>query len=94
MRYKNIKTGAVLDSSFVVSGEHWEAVSNQKKKNLDSIDVNDSVKKEKKKSDIEETNESTSGVSKKEIMQELDAMGIDYDAKAKKDDLYKLMIGE
>lgn len=26
MRYKNIKTGAIIDSSFKISGEYWEAL--------------------------------------------------------------------
>lgn len=31
MRYKNIKTGAIIDSSFVISGDNWEVLKHNQK---------------------------------------------------------------
>ena len=36
MRYKNIKTGAIIDSSFNISGENWELVDGSKKEQTET----------------------------------------------------------
>lgn len=94
MRYKNSKTGAVIDSSFKISGGDWIRIDGQP--------VENSIVSEKPQTAVEtEKEDATSGasddladVTKKEIMQELDAMGIKYDSRAKKQELYDLMTGE
>ena len=42
----------------------------------------------------QEQDDMIDGVTKKEIMQELDAMGIEYNPRAKKEELYNLMLGK
>jgi len=36
MRYKNIKTGAVIDSSFNISGENWELIDGSEKEQTET----------------------------------------------------------
>lgn len=102
-RYKNTKTGAIISSSCKVSGGDWvlyDKVSPDVEQQVEEVE---GVKKEevpvqetKKVKEVKkaESNESNDGVTKKQIMQELDAMGIKYDKNDRKDVLYKLMIGE
>ncbi|MDU5466387.1 MAG: hypothetical protein E6084_00775 [Peptoniphilus harei] len=85
MRYFNKKTGAILDSPSECYGGQW--VEYDKKDDAqetpkDKVEVKEEVKKE------------SSELTKEEVMNELDALGIDYDKKAKKEDLIKLMMGE
>lgn len=106
-RYKNTKTGAVISSSCKVSGGDWVLCDKEPLKEENRIEEVESVKKEEvsakesvkeqkkvKEAKKDESNESSDGVTKKQIMQELDAMGIKYDKNDRKDVLYKLMIGE
>lgn len=85
MRYFNKKTGAILDSPSNCYGGQW--IEYDKKDDIqeapkEKVEVKEEVKKE------------SSELTKEEIMNELDALGIDYDKKAKKEDLIKLMMGE
>ena len=85
MRYFNKKTGAILDSPSKIYGGQW--IEYDKKDDIqeaptEKVEVKEEVKKE------------SSELTKEEIMNELDALGIDYDKKAKKEDLIKLMMGE
>lgn len=95
MEYRNKKTGFTFFSECKIGGDDWETV-NGKTTQPAAIPV-------KKEEDIPEKNESfasavesdaLANVTKKEIMQELDAMGIKYDPRAKKEVLYDLMVGE
>lgn len=87
MKYKNTKTGVVIDVDSAINGGDWVKLDISKEKH---------VKKEEKPAEnpVEKVKkpEQETGVTKKQIMQELDAMGIKYDPKAKKDELYNLMI--
>jgi hypothetical protein len=85
MRYFNKKTGAILDSPSKIYGGQW--IEYDKK---DDVQESPKEKVEVKKS----VEESSTDLTKEEIMNELDALGIDYDKKAKKEDLIKLMMGE
>lgn len=85
MRYFNKKTGAILDSPSKIYGGQW--IEYDKK---DDIQEAPKEKVEVKKP----VEESTTDLTKEEIMNELEALGIDYDKKAKKEDLIKLMMGE
>lgn len=85
MRYFNKKTGAILDSPSKVYGGNW--IEYDKK---DDGQEAPTEKVEVKKP----VEESSTDLTKEEIMNELDALGIDYDKKAKKEDLMKLMMGE
>lgn len=84
--YINTKTGARISSPDVLYGENWEVVGEEVKEEVKNV----SNKKEEK--DQEE--KSSDEITKREIMAELDALGIEYNPKARKDELYKLMMGE
>lgn len=85
--YINTKTGARISSPDVLSGENWKVVGEEVKEEVGKI--GNKIKEEK---DQEE--KSSDEITKKEIMAELDALGIEYNPKARKDELYKLMMGE
>ncbi|WP_105300550.1 hypothetical protein [Anaerococcus marasmi] len=90
MRYINTKTRAIIDSPFAISGGDWAEYSPailEAEESIDKVEI-DNAKKEEK------IIEASSDITKKEIMAELDALGIEYDSKSKKEDLYKLMMGE
>ena len=83
--YINIKTGVRLSTPDIISGENWRFYGKEEKK--------EEVKEEPKKVKEEAKEESdSSGITKKDIMTQLDAMGIEYNRKARKDELYKLMM--
>lgn len=85
MRYINKKTGAILDSPSKIYGGDW--IDYDKKDEVqEAFEKKSEVKKEVKKDSSE--------LTKEEIINELEALGIDYDKKAKKEDLIKLMMGE
>ncbi|EHL13133.1 hypothetical protein HMPREF9629_00433 [Peptoanaerobacter stomatis] len=89
MRYRNTKTGAVIDSPCTISGGDWIV--------YDENEVIQDKQDENKKDDNEENQEQEESdevaeLSKKEIMQELDALGIKYNPKANKQELYDLMM--
>ena len=85
MKYINKKTGAILDSPSKIYGGDWVEYTKkeaQKEKVLEEKQV--APEKVEKESDL----------TKADIMSELDALGIEYDKNAKKEDLFKLMMGE
>lgn len=82
----NTKTGGVLSSSSVAMGEFWV----EKGKEI-TEEKNEDVTE--KKSDTVEKQDGKSTITKKEIMQELDALKIEYDSKMTKDELLKLLQG-
>ena len=96
MNYKNTRTGVVITTPCVVSGGNWKLIGEEQEQ------VNDTQKNEETTPVNEPEQEDATNVAsddladikKKEIMQELDAMGIKYDPRAKKQDLYDLMTGE
>lgn len=85
MKYINKKTGAILDSPSKIYGGDW--VEYTKKETLEE-------KSYKEKQVAPEKVEKESDLTKADIMNELDALGIEYDKNAKKEDLFKLMMGE
>lgn len=46
MRYKNTKTGAVIDSSFNISGENWEVVNPQDAKENPEVETEEYTEEE------------------------------------------------
>ena len=84
MLYKNTRTGAVLDSPYKISGGDW----------VPAEDAGKEVKNEEtsKKEEIKEEPVKDNGLTKEEIINELEALGIEFDKKAKKEDLYKLLM--
>ena len=113
MRYKNTRTGAVIDSLCNISGKYWVKVeertsdeekvkiedngSGEGKVNTDEPDkVTDTpdVKQiiEEVVEEIDDSADGIDGITVKEIKQELDAFGIKYDPRMKKQELYELML--
>ena len=93
MRYFNTLTKATIDTDFKISGGDWVLDGELKKVVADIVvDTVDDNQKE-----VEQVSEETTGdekydsVTKAQVMQELDAFGIEYDKKATKRVLYDLM---
>lgn len=85
MKYINKKTGAILDSPSIIYGGDW--IEYDKKDDIQEAPIEKAEVKE-------EVEKESSELTREEIMNELEALGIDYDKKAKKEDLIKLMMGE
>lgn len=89
MRYFNTLTKATIDTEFKISGGDWVLESELKKVVVDTVEDN---RKEVEQVSEETTGDETyDGITKAQIMQELDAFGIEYDKKATKRVLYDLM---
>ena len=85
MKYINTKTGAIIDSPCLISGGDWVEYDKREK-----VEKKPALKVEVKKP----VEEPSTDLTKEEVMNELDALGIEYSKKAKKEDLIKLMMGE
>lgn len=85
--YINTKTGARISSPDVLYGENWKVVGEEVKEEVENIENQIKVEKDQEEKSSDE-------ITKSEIMAELDALGIEYNPSAKKDELYKLMMGE
>ncbi len=89
MRYFNTLTKATIDTEFKISGGDWVLEDELEKVVVDTVDD--------KPKEVEQVSEETTGdekydsVTKAQIMQELDAFGIEYDKKATKRVLHDLM---
>ena len=89
MRYFNTLTKATIDTEFKISGGDWVLEDELEKVVVDTVDDN--------QKEVEQVSEETTGdekydsVTKAQIMQELDAFGIEYDKKATKRALHDLM---
>lgn len=91
MRYINTKTGAIIDSPCLISGGDWiEEIKNEVEEDQEVEEV---IEDEVVEEVIEEPIDNFDGITIKEIKQELDALGIKYDPKARKQELYDLMLG-
>ena len=92
MRYFNTLTKATIDTEFKISGGDWVLEDELEKVVVDTVDDN--------QKEVEQVSEETTGdekydsVTKAQIMQELDAFGIEYDKKATKRALYDLMTAQ
>jgi len=105
MEYHNIKTGVTFSSPFVISGGDWVLLKDEPKLDEEQKALNE-VKIENPADEAEipavapeqqadEKDEQVAGledITKKQIMQELDAFGIKYNPSSKKQELYDLMM--
>ena len=93
-KYKHIKTGAIIYSPFKIVGKNWvEVTENEVVETVEQKIITEAKKEAKETAqDEKEELEGIQGVTKKEIMQELDAMGIKYNPRATKKELYDLMM--
>ena len=99
MKLINKKTGAVITVPSESFGGDWEAYSDERETEIAKTTIDPKVDTETIPDNVSETDEVNSDeeapddITRKDIMQELDAMGIEYKSDMKKDDLYKLMMG-
>ena len=92
-KYRNTKTGATIRSSSKIRGKNWVEITDEvevKEETVKGQEVLEEVEEESLKG--KEEVDDIDGVTKKEIMQELDAMGIKYNPRATKKELYDLMM--
>ncbi|EPF4429087.1 hypothetical protein ACSSTF_004795 [Escherichia coli] len=71
--------------------------NNEQKENLQDSPENDDIKDEDVQEDAQETKTGDSAIdsiTRKQIIQELDAFGIEYNPRAKKQELYDLMMAQ
>lgn len=101
MKYKNTRTGAVISSLSTISGKYWieveDRVSDEEKVNTDvpdKVTFTPDVKQivEEIIEEIDDSADGIDGITVKQIKQELDAFGIKYDPRLKKQELYELML--
>lgn len=93
MRYINTKTGAIIDSPCAISGGDW--VAEETIIDIKAEKISEALENEKlKKTEKPETNQDKGfdGITIKQIKQELDAFGIRYNPRARKQELYDLMM--
>ena len=107
MEYKNTKTGVTFSSHCVISGGDWdlvekERVSNNslKKEVSTQVESNPNFENKKDENELDVDKETKTGdatldsITKEQIMQELDAFGIEYNKSANKPELYDLMMSQ
>lgn len=98
MEYKNMKTGTTFSSPCVISGGDWilaeeESLTTIEPQTGSQYEDIKQVETEKNISaSTAENSEEFDGITRVQIMQELDAFGIEYDKKANKKVLYDLMM--
>lgn len=105
MKYKNTKTGVTFSSPCVVSGGDWVLIADELKTDEEPKAINE--EETENTADDAETSAAASeqpadekdeqvagleGITKKQIMQELDAFDIKYNPSSKKQELYDLMM--
>ena len=88
MKYKNTNTGAVIDSPYIISGGDWMVYGVENKV------IQAGQEDEAEEQNLEETqeNDEAAELNKKEIIQELKALGIKFNPNANKKELYDLMM--
>lgn len=100
MQYKNKKTGIVIDIQSKLSGDDWEILENNKIIQQDPGPAEQTENSEDTGISTEVPEDTPTGntdiddINRKDIMQELDAMGIQYNSRAKKQELYDLMMSQ
>lgn len=87
MKYINTKSKVTLETDNTVSGGDWILIDDLKK------EVKEETKEEVKEvKEVKEEPELTlNDITIPEIKNELDALGVEYDNRAKKDELWKLL---
>ena len=91
-KYYNTKTRAIIDSPLVISGENWIKYEDKDRvEETDTAIVEDEIAEEVEE---KETKKSSAGkkITKADIENELEALGVEYDKKATKDELYALLM--
>ncbi|MDG2980303.1 hypothetical protein [Latilactobacillus curvatus] len=109
MEYQNTKTGFILATECTISGDNWvrvdqSAPGGQAPASAPKVEAVEQPaetpapavehQQEPKVPEVSEDMAGFDGVTRNQIMQELDAQGIKYDPKAKKQVLYDLMMNQ
>ena len=100
LEYKNTRTGVVIDTPCLINGGDWVKVSDLKQEEEMGIKKDEPIvnKEAKAIDEIEEEPEDNTvdfdGITLKQIKQELDAFGVEYDKRANKQTLYDLMLAQ
>ena len=84
MRFFNLKTGATIDLPLDHLGGEWIPETERAQEQTEETNQRTEYKPER---EIPEQGE----ITKKDIMRELDAFGVEYNPKARKEELYQLM---
>ena len=89
MLIKNMRTGAIIDCPFAFTGADWIIAGDEK--------IPDGAEKQRKEEHVEmkevpDKADASDSMTKADIMQELDSLGVSYDKKASKKALYTLMM--
>lgn len=94
MNYKNTRTGVVITTPCVVSGGNWKLIDDEQEQVNDTQEIEETtpINEPEKEDAANAVSDDLADVTKKDIMQELDAMKIKYDPRAKKQELYDLMM--
>ncbi|MDT3393476.1 MAG: hypothetical protein LIR10_02740 [Bacillota bacterium] len=106
MEYQNTKTGFILATECTISGDNWVRIdksepggqvpaSAPKVEEVEQpVETPAPAVEPAKEPEVSEDMAGFDGVTRNQIMQELDAQGIKYDPKAKKQVLYDLMMSQ
>lgn len=88
--YRNVKTGTVLDSPYPLTGDNWVLDSEyQENKKEEIIEEVKEQKQDFKKSVLND--KKIDEITKVDIIQELEAFGIEYNKKMTKKELIELL---
>lgn len=90
MKFRNTKTGAIINISSAIGGGDWVPADGKEVQPAAKVEPTKPAEPTPSKSEMK--NVDVGGVTVKQIKQELDAMGISYPAIAKKQELYDLMM--
>lgn len=91
-KYYNTKTRAIIDSPLVISGENWIKYEDKDQvEETETAIVEDEIVEEAEEKEIEKSSAGKK-ITKADIENELEALGVEYDKKATKDELYALLM--
>ena len=91
-KYYNTKTRAIIDSPLVISGENW--IKYDDKDQVEESETEIKTDEAVEEVDEKEIKKPSAGkkINKADIENELEALGVEYDKKATKDELYALLM--
>lgn len=90
-KYYNTKTRAIIDSPLVISGENWIKYDDKDQVEETETAIVDEVVEEVEEKEIKKPS-ADKKITKAKIENELEALGVEYDKKATKDELYALLM--
>ena len=88
MKYKNTRTGVVVDSPTLVSGGNWVPYE----PGQETVKVVEEPVKEEMVEEVEEPEDDVDGLTKAQIIQELESLGKEFNPRDKKEVLLNIMM--